>query len=120
VIAFLLTATQVLNEGRVRRLMKRSQDEKLMRSVIRLNGVILGLVAGIMVGLGIFVATNWLVIRGGPNVGLHLQLLSQYFLGYSVSFVGSFIGMVYGFVTGYVLGWFIAFIYNSVLWLRKS
>ncbi len=100
--------------------MERSQDEKLLQSVIRLNGVILGLVAGIMVGLGIFVATNWLVIKGGPNLGLYLQLLSQYFLGYSVSFAGSFIGMVYGFVTGYVLGWFIAFVYNSVLWLRRS
>ena len=100
--------------------MERSQDEKLMRSVIRLNGVILGLVAGIMVGLGIFVATNWLVLKGGSDVGAHLRLLSQYFFGYSVSFVGSFIGMIYGFVTGYVLGWFIAFIYNAVLWLRKS
>ena len=100
--------------------MERSQDEKLMRSVIRLNGVILGLVAGIMVGLGIFVATNWLVLKGGSDVGAHLQLLSQYFFGYSVSFVGSFVGMIYGFVTGYVLGWFIAFIYNAVLWLRKS
>jgi len=100
--------------------MERSQDEKLMRSVIRFNGVILGLVVGIMVGLGIFVATNWLVLKGGPNVGEHLQLLSQYFFGYSVSFVGSFIGMIYGFVTGYVLGWFLAFIYNSVLWLRRS
>lgn len=119
-MAFLLTATQVLSERRVPRLMERSQDEQLMRSVIRLNGVILGLVAGIMVGLGIFVATNWLVLKGGSNVGAHLQLLSQYFFGYSVSFVGSFIGMIYGFVTGYVLGWFIAFIYNSVLWLRRS
>ena len=119
-MAFLLTATQVLSERGVSRLMERSQDEKLMRSVIRLNGVILGLVAGIMVGLGIFVATNWLVLKGGSNVGAHLQLLSQYFFGYSVSFVGSFIGMIYGFVTGFVLGWFIAIIYNAVLWLRRS
>ena len=70
-----------------------------MRSVIRLNGVILGLVSGLMFGLGIFVATNWLVLKGGSDVGAHLQLLSQYFFGYSVSFVGSFIGMIYGFVT---------------------
>ncbi len=100
--------------------MERSQVEKLMQSVTRLNGVILGLVGGIVVGLGIFVTTNWLVLKGGSNVGVHLQLLSQYFFGYSVSFVGSFIGMIHGFVAGYVLGWFIAFIYNSVLWLRRS
>jgi len=119
-MAFLLTATQVQSGRKVPRLMERSQDEKLMRSVIRLNGVILGLVAGIVAGLGVFVATNWLVLKGGYNVGEHLQLLSQYFFGYSVSFVGSFIGMIYGFVTGFVLGWFIAIIYNAVLWLRRS
>jgi len=119
-MAFLMVATRVQSERRIPKLMERSQDEKLMRSVIRLNGVILGLVAGIMVGLGIFVATNWLVLKGGSDVGAHLQLLSQYFFGYSVSFVVSFIGMIYGFISGYALGWFIAFIYNSVLWLRRS
>jgi hypothetical protein len=29
--------------------------------------------------------TIWLVIKGGPNMGQHLQLLGQYFVGYSVS-----------------------------------
>jgi len=119
-MAFLVVATRVQSGRRIFKLMERSQDERLLRSVIRLNGVILGLVGGIVVGLGIFVATNWLVLKGGSNVGAHLQLLSQYFFGYSVSFVGSFIGMIYGFVAGYLLGWFIAFIYNSVLWLRRS
>ena len=118
-MAFLVVATGVQSERRIPRLMERSQDEKLMQSVIRLNGVILGLVGGIVVGLGIFVTTNWLVLKGGSDVGAHLQLLSQYFFGYSVSFLGSFIGMVYGFVTGYVLGWFIAFVYNAVLWSRS-
>ncbi len=62
-MAFLLTATQVQSERRLPKLMERSQDEKLMRSVIRLNGVIFGLVGGIVVGLGMFVATNWLVLK---------------------------------------------------------
>ena len=118
-MAFLVVATRVQSERSIPKLMERSQDEKLMQSVIRLNGVILGLVGGIVVGLGIFVATNWLVLKGGSDVGAHLQLLSQYFFGYSVSFLGSFIGMVYGFITGYVLGWFIAFVYNAVLWSRS-
>jgi hypothetical protein len=50
-------------------------------------------------GLVIFVGTNWLLIKGGqmtPNgkyiVGPHLQLLSQFFIGYKVSFGGSIIG----------------------------
>ena len=68
-ITFLLAATQVQSGRRVPRLMERSQDEKLMRSVIPFNGVILGLVVGIMVGLGIFVATNWLVLTRRTQCG---------------------------------------------------
>ena len=62
-----------------------------------LNAKVLGLVLGLLFGLSIFIATNWLLIKGGENVGAHLQLLNQYFFGYSVSFVGSFIGFAYGF-----------------------
>ena len=44
-----------------------------------------------ILALGLFIATNWLVIKGGERVGPHLQLLSQYFIGYRVTFLGSFI-----------------------------
>lgn len=91
-------------------------DEALLgRAVLRLSGNILGLVMGILFSLIIFVATNWLVIKGGPVVGPHLRLLNQYFIGYSVSFVGSLIAIPYAFVTGYVTGFVIAWIYNGVV-----
>lgn len=92
-----------------------NQDEKLLRrAVVRLSGNILGLVFGTILGLMIFVATNWLVLKGGPVVGPHLSLLSQFFIGYSVSFVGSLVGMLYGFVGGYLAGFFVVWVYNSV------
>ncbi|HYN25332.1 MAG TPA: hypothetical protein VES69_09855 [Pyrinomonadaceae bacterium] len=97
-----------------------SNEELLLtRAVLRLNGSVLGLVFGILLGLIIFVATNWLVIKGGVTVGPHLGLLSNFFIFYSVSFVGSLIGMIYGFVTGYLAGVIVAWVYNGVVAMKS-
>jgi hypothetical protein len=99
-----------------------SEEELLTRAVLRLNANVLGFVLGVLFSLGIFVATNWLVIKSGDVVGPHLSLLSQYFIGYSVSFVGSLIGVLYAFVLGYVSGLIIAWVYNQIVAvsLRKN
>ena len=73
-----------------------------------------GIAAGLLLGLGLFVATNVLVIKGGDPVGPHLSLLSVYLPGYSVTFVGSLIGFVYLFVIGYGIGRSIVTIYNRL------
>lgn len=96
-----------------------SEEERLARAVLRLNGTVLGLAFGMAAGLAIFVATNWLVLKGGDPVGPHLGLLSQFFFGYSVTFAGSFIGTAYGFAGGYFAGWLIARVYNGVVLLKR-
>ncbi|HUF17642.1 MAG TPA: hypothetical protein VMS12_06335 [Thermoanaerobaculia bacterium] len=96
-----------------------SEDDLLARAVVRLSGHILGVVFGIVMALALFVATNWLVLKGGPVVGPHLGLLGQFFIGYSVSFAGSLVGALYAFVTGYLAGLFIAWAYNSIAFLRR-
>lgn len=95
-------------------------DQLLAQAVVRLNGHILGLVLGLIAGILLFVATNFLILKGGDVVGPHLELLNQFFIGYSVTFVGSLIGFVYAFVTGYVTGFIIASIYNFVVWLKNK
>jgi hypothetical protein len=95
-----------------------SEEERLARAVLRLNGTILGLVLGIISGLIIFVGTNWLVLKGGSVVGPHLALLGQYFIGYRVTFLGSFIGLAYGFVCGFAAGWILAWVYNVIVGFR--
>lgn len=95
-------------------------EEALLREVIRLSRNVLGLTLGMLVATGIFLATNILVLKGGPNVGSHLQLLSQYFPGYRVTFGGSFLGAAYGFIVGYINGWVIAAVYNWVVFLRHK
>ena len=89
-------------------------EEKLFSGALWLNAKALGLVLGLVSGLAIFIATNWLVIKGGEPVGPHLQLLSQYFIGYRVSFLGSFIGFAYGFAIGTLSGALMGWIYNKV------
>lgn len=44
-----------------------------------------------------------------------LELLSQYFTGYTVSWGGVLVGMVWGFAVSFVAGWFIAFCRNLAL-----
>ena len=89
-------------------------DEDLVGEIIRLNGTILALVLGLMTGLVVFIATNWLVIKGGDPLGPHLMLLGQFFPGYSVSFLGSLTGLAWGTVLGAVAGWSIARVYNAL------
>ena len=93
--------------------------EILFSGLLWLNAKILGLVLGLVLGLIIFVATNWLVVKGGPSVGPHLELLSQYFLGYRVTFWGSFVGFAYGFMVGTLSGSLIGWIYNRITKFRN-
>jgi len=96
-----------------------TNEERLFNSVLWLNAKILGLSLGLLFGLGIFIATNWLVLKGGEVVGPHLQLLNQYFIGYRVSFFGSFIGFAYGFAVGTLSGSLIGWIYNRITNFRN-
>jgi hypothetical protein len=92
-----------------------SSDAALRREVRRLNARAWGIAVGLLMGLGLLIATNLLVIKGGPNVGAHLRLLSVYFPGYSVTVLGSLIGFVYAFVLGYGLGRIIGTVYDRLV-----
>ena len=91
---------------------------QLKRSVAKIQARIMALCFGTILGLGLFLCTAWLVVKGGQNVGEHLQLLGQYFIGYSVSWPGAFVGLFYGAVTGGVMGWLVGMIYNLVAGAR--
>ena len=103
-----------------------SGDEKLFMGALLFNAKTLGLVFGLLFGLFIFIATNWLVIKGGHInasgeyvVGPNLQLLSQFFIGYRVTFFGSIIGFGYGFALGTLAGALFAGIYNKIVEFRN-
>lgn len=92
--------------------------EEISGAVAKIQAWVLAFVCAVIGGLGVFVATVWLLLRDGPQVGSHLQLLSNYYIGYSVTWGGSLIGLLYGALTGGVLGWTIGYIYNKVAMIR--
>jgi len=88
--------------------------QTVQASLMRLNARAWGIATGLLLGGGLFIATIFLVIRGGPMVGQHLELISVFFPGYQVTWLGAFIGFIYAFVLGYALGRVIGFVYNRL------
>jgi hypothetical protein len=96
----------------------RHEIDEVSRAVARIQTGVLALTSALIGGIGLFVITAWLLIKGGPRVGEHLQLLGQYFVGYSVTWKGSVVGLLYGALIGGVVGWAIGAIYNWIVSLR--
>jgi len=92
----------------------------LSRIFPKLDRVALGLSVGMAAGLLLFLATLWLVLKGGVVVGPRLRLLNQYFPWYSVTASGSVLGFAYGFAAGFVGGWGFAFLRNVVIFLYMA
>ena len=88
--------------------------ELLHATAARLRASVMAVVFGLVSGTGLFLATLWLVLRGGETVGPHLGLLGQYFPGYAVTWAGCFIGFGYGAVSGAAAGWSVAWLYNRI------
>jgi len=78
----------------------------------RIDQLGLATALGSVVGLLTFAATVWLIIRGGQDRGLGLDLLGQYFWGYSITVKGAFIGLAYSFFWGFLFGWLFAYLRN--------
>ena len=93
---------------------EREHEKQLMIRTLWLNTRVIAIATGVVCGVVIFIATNWLVIKGGDPVGPHLQLLAQFFWGYRVTFWGSLVGFCYGFVTGFICGGLVGWIYNRL------
>jgi hypothetical protein len=92
------------------------EEERAIRQhVLRASEQGWGIAAGLLVGLGLFLATVALVLKGGRNPGPHLSLLRIYFPGYRVTWLGSVIGFVYAFIVGYAIGRTIATLYNRLI-----
>lgn len=90
------------------------EQQVVRKTIARIHEKGWGIAFGSLFALGIIVATNVLIVRGGQVVGPHLGLLRWYFPGYSVTVGGSLIGAVYAFVLGYGLGRSVAAIYNRL------
>ena len=77
---------------------------------MKLNPRALALTAGIIWGVGLMLATWWVLLF--DTGGMTMRLIGNFYIGYKVSFVGSIIGLVWGFVDGLICGYIFACLYN--------
>jgi len=63
-------------------------------------------------GLGLFLATLWIVLMDGPSADP--TLIGRIYRGYSLTSTGAFVGLVWGLVDGAIGGAVFAWLYNRV------
>lgn len=85
-----------------------SVEVLLRHAFARYDPLALGVAVGVVAGLGLFLATAILLLRGGEPLGPTLSLLGNYLFGYRVSWPGALIGSVEAGVGGFALGYLIA------------
>lgn len=81
-------------------------DEFLASTFARFDAVALGAAVGATAGLGLFLATVFLLLRHGgePEGAWTLSLLGIYLSGYAVTWTGALLGLVEGAGLGFLLG----------------
>jgi len=80
---------------------------------MKLNAKSLALAGGILWGVGVFLATLWLLIIDAS--GKTISLLGAFYFGYQFSVAGAFIGLIWGFIDGAIGGFLFAYLYNLFL-----
>ncbi len=92
---------------------------EITHAVIRMKAGVLAFVFALLGGFSLFIMTVLLLLKGGQNVGYHLNLLSNFYWGYEVTWFGSIVGFFYGALTGWAIGWIIGVIYNFIVTSRN-
>ena len=91
---------------------KSASDEALIRVFAKMDKLGLAIAVGSVCSLAVFIATLWLIITGVESADPNLQLLGQYFIGYTITVKGAVIGMAYSFFWGFIWGWLFAYLRN--------
>jgi hypothetical protein len=93
---------------------------KLLKTAIRFNARILGLTAGTLAAVVIYIATQASIVKWGGDSGGYLGLLAIFFPGYSVSSIGAWVGAFWAFIYFGTCSWLSYRVYGKVLGTRIS
>ena len=93
---------------------------KLLKAAIRFNARMLGLTAGTLAAVLIYIATQASIVKWGSDSGGYLGLLAIFFPGYSVSTAGAWIGAFWAFIYFSITSWLSYRVYGKVLGTRIS
>jgi protoporphyrinogen oxidase len=108
---------EYFEEDRKTNARQRVSQEFLTRTFARIDKLAFATAVGSVSGLLVFLATVWLVIIGDQVVGPILELLSNYFFGYTVTIQGALIAFGCSFFWGFLFAWLLAYLRNFFLGL---
>jgi len=77
---------------------------------MKLNIGAFALAFGIWWGVGLFIATWWIIVTGGETPAE--MFIDRFYFGYSITPLGSLVGLVWAFVCGTICGGILAWLYN--------
>ena len=80
---------------------------------MKLNIGAFALAFGMWWGVGIFIATWWLIFAGVETTAP--LFLEHFYIGYRATPLGSLFGLVWGFVCGTICGGILAWLYNTLV-----
>lgn len=89
-------------------------DELVAAAFLRVDKLAFGVATGVSAACIVFLATAVHLLREAQP-GFPLELLGQYFAGYSVTWPGAIIGAAWAGFSGFILGWLLAFSRNLLL-----
>ena len=89
-----------------------ASDRAVIRAFSRFDKLGLAASTGTVGGVLVFAATLWLTLKNNGDMTEIMQLLNQYFFGYSITVKGAFVGMGYTFLWGFLFGWLFAYLHN--------
>jgi hypothetical protein len=90
-----------------------------MASIMLLSPLPFALVTGVLLAVGLILATNWLWLTTG-EFSPHLYLLHKFLPGFKPTFLGSLAGGASLFVYGFLGAGSVAFIYDRVARMRAG
>lgn len=92
--------------------------QTMQMAIAPVHKAALGVATGLVAGLLVAAATAFIVVIQ-PQPQPRLELLANYFYGYTVSWPGAVIGFLWAFGVGFVGGWFVGFVRNfvSAVWI---
>lgn len=77
---------------------------------MKLNTLAFGLTIGILWGIGLFLATWWIILFDGAS--MNPTFIGSIYRGYNITPLGSVIGLVWAAIDGFVGGVILAWLYN--------
>jgi hypothetical protein len=91
------------------------EDAVIEAAFAKIDPVALGTATGVVGGIGLFLSSAILLVKGGEVVGPNLSLLGHYFFGFKVTWTGAVIGLIEGGVAGLLVGSLAAALRNGFI-----